>query len=514
MLLAAAFVAAGCSKENNGGNSGSTTPVEELKELAIGIHPSDTKASFGKESEGKMDFVWSTGDEVCVKGAAGESIFRLKSGAGSTSGVFEYKSGAKNHKVVTDVIYPASRALSIPAAQTYKAGTFDASALTLAYHNPSAKDNSDIMLRNESSILCFQLKGTDKLNSIKVAIKGGKTYTLSTPSVQLSSTATPFYIVVPAQKAEKVTVVFASASGAMSTTLSSPTFTAGTIHKFAPLTYKADKMYRIMSYNIGQCNQGGNSSARLIADVTKELGADVAVMNEVRAIPSDYSKIANALGWEYYFKKAIFTMGNMITYNPSKLKKLGEDHLQLKNVKNEMTYNENRICLFMEFEDFILLGSHLEKDDFPIHTQLITDKVKAEYAKKGKPVIFCGDMNTRPYAEEMKAFTKEWEIISRADMSTFYNPDQPNNLICIDYIFLWKGGPEVGVVKADICKSVNCCKITDASDHFPIYVDVTIGNKATSLKTLENPHRHEADENGDSHVDGLSDEKAPLILGQ
>ena len=39
-------------------------------------------------------------------------------------------------------------------------------------------------------------------------------------------------------------------------------------------------------------------------------------------------------------------------------------------------------------------------------------------------------------------------------------------------IFLWKGGPEVGVVKADIYKSVNCCKITDASDHFPIYVDV------------------------------------------
>lgn len=164
MLFAATLLAAGCTKENNGGNSGSTgggdgtgsaTPVEELKELAIGIQPSATKVSFGKESEGKMDFVWSTGDEVCVKSAAGESIFRLKSGVGSTSGIFEYKSGAKNHKVVTDVIYPASRALSIPAEQSYKAGTFDASALTLAYHNPSAKDNSGIMLRNESSILCF-----------------------------------------------------------------------------------------------------------------------------------------------------------------------------------------------------------------------------------------------------------------------------------------------------------------------------------------------------------------------
>lgn len=49
MLFAATLLAAGCTKENNGGNSGitdggdgtgSATPVEELKELAIGIHPS------------------------------------------------------------------------------------------------------------------------------------------------------------------------------------------------------------------------------------------------------------------------------------------------------------------------------------------------------------------------------------------------------------------------------------------------------------------------------------------
>ena len=469
LLLAAIFLAAGCSKE-----------IDSIAgdDLVIGISAEYSKVSLESENAGKANLLWSTGDEVSVKGDAGTSVFRLKSGAGSTSGVFEHKSGARGHKVITDVVYPASKSGSTPTAQSYKAGTFDASALTLAYHNPSATADSKIVLKSESSVLCFQMKGTDPLTSIKVAIKGGKTYTLSVPSVQLSSTATPFYIVVPAQKPEKVTVVFDSASGAMSTTLSSPTFTAGTIHKFAPINYKADKIYRIMSYNIGQCTQGGNSSARLIADVTKEIGADVAVMNEVRAFPADYSKIANYLDWKYYFKKAIFTMGNVITYNPSKLKKLGEDYLQLKNVKNEMTYNENRICLFVEFEDFILLGSHLEKDDFPIHTQLITDKVKAEYAEKGKPVIFCGDMNTRPYAEEMKEFTKEWEIISRADMSTFYNPDQPNNLICIDYIFLWKGGPEVGVVKADVCQSVNCCKITDASDHFPIYVDITIGNKA------------------------------------
>ena len=76
-----------------------------------------------------------------------------------------------------------------------------------------------------------------------------------------------------------------------------------------------------------------------------------------------------------------------------------------------------------------------------------------------------------------------FRVLSRTDQSTFYNPDQPDNLICIDYIFLWKGGPDVWVTEAKVCKQVSCCTITDASDHFPIYVDVTVGN--SSLPLLE-----------------------------
>lgn len=194
MLLAAIFLAAGCSKE-----------IDSITgdDLVIGISAEDSKVSLGSENAGKANLLWSTGDEVSVKGDAGTSVFRLKSGAGSTSGVFEYKSGERGHKVITDVVYPASKSGSTPTAQTYKAGTFDASALTLAYHNPSATAESKIILKNESSVLCFQLKGTDPLTSIKVAIKGGKTYTLSVTNVQLSSTAKPFYVVVPAQKADR-----------------------------------------------------------------------------------------------------------------------------------------------------------------------------------------------------------------------------------------------------------------------------------------------------------------------
>ena len=475
LLLAAMFLAAGCSKE-----------IDSIAgdDLVIGISAEDSKVSLESEYTGKANLLWSTGDEVSVKGDAGTSVFRLKSGAGSTLGVFEHKSGARGHKVITDVVYPASKSGSTPTAQNYKAGTFDASALTLAYHNPSATADSKITLKSESSVLCFQLKGTDKLSSIKVAIKGGKSYALSVPNVQLSSTATPFYVVVPTQKADRVDVTFTSSSGSMNRILSSKSFVAGKLHKFAPLTYKADKSYRIMSYNIGQCTQGGNSSTKLIADVTKELRADVAVMNEVRAIKPlnlDYSKIANALGWQYYFQKADNSLGNMVTYNPSRLKKVSEAYLPLKNIKNDVKYNEDRVCLFVEFEDLIIVGTHLETDDFAAHAKMITDKVKTEYAKKGKPIILCGDMNTRPFAEDMVNFTSEWRTLSKIDQATLYNSDQPDNLICIDYIFLYKGGPDVNVTKTMVCKSVNCGTITDASDHFPIYVDVTVGNSSLPL---------------------------------
>lgn len=472
LLLAAMFLAASCSKENT---------IVADDDLVIGISAEYSKVSLGSENAGKANLLWSTGDEVSVKGDAGTSVFRLKSGAGSTLGVFEHKSGACGHKVITDVVYPASQGGNVPTAQNYKAGTFDASALTLAYHNLSATADSKITLKSESSVLCFQLKGTDPLTSIKVAIKGGNSYTLSVPSIQLSSTATPFYIVVPAQKADRVDVTFTSSSGTMNRILSSKSFVAGKLHKFAPLTYKADKSYRIMSYNIGQCSHTTfKSSPKFTANITKELKADVAVMNEVKS--GDSKSIATTnLSWPYYYQNAYNNLGNMVTYNPSRLKKVSEAYLPLKNIKNDVKYNEDRVCLFVEFEDLIIVGTHLETDDFAEHAKMITDKVKRDYAKKGKPILLCGDMNTRPFFENMINFTSEWRTLSKIDQATLYNAEQPDNLICIDYIFLYKGGPDVNVTKTVVCKSVNCGTITDASDHFPIYVDVTVGNSSLPL---------------------------------
>ena len=477
MLLAAAFLAAGCTKDNGNG------PIEELE---IGIADTDTKVSLGTEYDKQINLLWSAGDKVYVKGDAGESVFRLKSGEGSTKGIFEYESGATGQTRITDVVYPASNAGNTPTSQTYQEGTFDPAAITLAYHNQASTSATKILLGSESSILCFQMKGNDKLNNIAVTFKNGKTYTLKTLNAPMlnESKSTPFYIVVPSQKSDRVDVTFTSASGSMNRILSSKSFEAGKMHRFKPLEYKADKSFRIMSYNIAQCAHTLlKYSPKFTANITKELKADVAVMNEVQS--SDSKSIASTnLGWQYFYKDGKTGMGNMIAYNQNKLKTVGEpSFLKLDKLVTDYQYNEDRVCLFMEFEDFILLGSHIQKDAFVTHTKLITDKVKVEYAKKGKPILFCGDMNTRPFSVELKNFSSEWRVLSRTDQATLYNPDQPDNLICIDYIFLWKGGPDVNVTKTEVCKSVKCGTITDASDHFPIYVDVTVGN--SSLPLLE-----------------------------
>ena len=478
MLLAAAFLAAGCTKDNGNG------PIEELE---IGIADTDTKVSLGTEYDKQINLLWSAGDKVYVKGDAGESVFRLKSGEGSTKGIFEYESGATGQTRITDVVYPASNAGNTPTSQTYQEGAFDPAAITLAYHNQASTSATKILLGSESSVLCFQMKGNDKLSNISVTFKNGKTYTLKTLNAPMlnESKSTPFYIVVPSQMSDRVDVKFTSSSGSMNRILSSKSFEAGKMHRFKPLEYKADKSFRIMSYNIAQCaHKLFTSSPQFTANITKELKADVAVMNEVKL--SDSKKIASTnLGWQYFYKDGKPGMGNMIAYNPKTLKLIGSPtSLKLNKLESStVKYNEDRVCLFMEFEDFILLGSHLQTDAFVTHTKLITDKVKAEYAKKGKPIFFCGDMNTRPFSVELKNFSSEWRVLSRTDQATLYNPDQPDNLICIDYIFLWKGGPDVNVTKTEVCKSVQCGTITDASDHFPIYVDVTIGN--SSLPLLE-----------------------------
>lgn len=95
MLLAAALAVAGCKKENvdgdGGGNGNGNGGSAVETELEIGICACETKVALGKETGEKVELLWNEGDEVSVRGNAGFSVCRLKSGAGTAVGKFEYE---------------------------------------------------------------------------------------------------------------------------------------------------------------------------------------------------------------------------------------------------------------------------------------------------------------------------------------------------------------------------------------------------------------------------------------
>ena len=464
---------------------------EGMREF-IEVSVPETKVALGDEAAGQFGMIWSAGDQVAVIDGSRTSIYELYEGAGTSSARFRYVSGDANPAVIMDVVYPATADKEVPTVQTYTSGTFDPEASRLAYHNETGKENSPIVLKNQCSYLCFQLTGKDKIRGIEVAVKDGKTYTMDLPQIQLDANPQSFYMVIPAQENVRADVIFTSAEGSMTKILAKKSFAAGKMHRFAKLSYKADKTYRILSYNIGECSKTpGVSSTKFTANIIRELQPDAVVMNEVKhtVFTAQDKTIAEDLGWKWFHQNAISTMGNTIVYNPQRLSGTAGAVLQLENRLNDAKYNETRVCHFVEFEDFILAATHLEKDDFAGHSELITQKVKELYTGTDKPVILCGDMNTRPYPDVSKGiayngirtFEKDWTLLSREDQATLYNPDLQTSLICIDYIFAWKGGAPVQVLKAEVCKKVNCGDILKASDHFPIYVDLKIGNSSLPL---------------------------------
>lgn len=483
VFFALVLAAAGCSKLEN---SADNIPSGMREFIEVSVPEAQTKVEIADEVAGKLKLVWSAGDRIAVLDGQKKSVYELYDGAGSREARFRYVSGDANPAVIREVVYPAVAADGkVPAVQEYSDGTFDASACLMRYSNPSGNVTGPIQLSHQASYVCFRLTGNDRIDKVSFEVEGGETYTLNTSGVKLGSTPSSFYMVVPELRDSRVNVTFHAEKGTMTKMLAGKDFMAGRVHRYAGTAFKADRKIRLLSYNIGQCDKTTASGPQFIADIVKELHPAVAVMNEVKTSilgSGQEKKISEALGWTYFYRKASGLLGNMLTYDKAKYSEKNRFWLDLPNKVSEGKYNEDRVCLFVEFEDFVLLGAHLENDDFLIHGKMITDKVRELYSKIDKPVFLCGDMNTRPYSAEMRDFQTDWTLLSREDTATLYNPELLNSLICIDYIFAWKGGAACKVLESAVCGNVVCGDIRNASDHFPIWTDVVIGYSSLPLE--------------------------------
>ena len=219
-IAVAALVIAGCAKENN--PSGDIQPVVR-KTIEVGLDA--TKTSLGTEVDGTFPVLWSEGDEIAVvdnmgvEGKQNCSVYRLKTGAGTSNGVFEHVSGNAFPAVIKDVIYPASAMApqgveldKIPVTsmealvpkvqnQTYVKNSFDPKAAVMAFHSDAAQQQT-IVLQPASSIVCIPVVGQtgDVVNSVVWQNMDGRTVTvtLNCPGgVELSSKPTNFYLSIP-----------------------------------------------------------------------------------------------------------------------------------------------------------------------------------------------------------------------------------------------------------------------------------------------------------------------------
>lgn len=264
-LAAVAVLAVGCAKEYAaenpvGGSSASS-------EITVSM-PAQTRTAFGEESGSIMNVVWSENDQIKVIDAtsepAKEGIYTLENGkGGGATATFSHSSGDVIENV-TDIVYPATAAedLSIPAAQTYTAGSYDPVAAVLKYHSeePVAISSEGFQLENTASIIAISLKGNETVASVSAALtpaNGGEThvYTLSSEEgVSLSADAIPFYIAVPGSDTEyelDVTVKSSNGSDPLVKETSEPrAFAASFLVRFPVLDYSvaAGKTYAIGDY--------------------------------------------------------------------------------------------------------------------------------------------------------------------------------------------------------------------------------------------------------------------------
>lgn len=251
------IVMASCAKENVQPNN---EPTGEKALLEIGL--ASTKTQLGKEDNGFFPIVWSEGDEIAVienmgvEGKQNVSVYSLREGAGTATGVFELVDGSPKVTNNVDVVYPASAVKGkglikdisslVPKDQTqsYEDGNFDKNAAVMYFHRNNPADK--IVLEPLSSIICIPIKGFDD-NDVVTAVKwqnmDGRTatVTLNCPNgVTLSKgQATNFYLSIqPMLKdCNGIAYVYLK-NGAIQvkTPRNLKAFKAGTLHRFPEWT--------------------------------------------------------------------------------------------------------------------------------------------------------------------------------------------------------------------------------------------------------------------------------------
>ena len=130
---------------------------------------------------------------------------------------------------------------------------------------------------------------------------------------------------------------------------------------------------------------------------------------------------------------------------------------------------EPRVLLMAEFDAVTVATTHLDLDE---RCRLESVKaIAAEIERSAKPVILCGDWNSKPDSSVLAALGQTVKVVSRTDCGTFHGPDEGARGECIDYIAV--DGRHARRFEA---RDRRVIPDERTSDHKPIVVTLVEGN--------------------------------------
>ena len=241
----------------------------------------------------------------------------------------------------------------------------------------------------------------------------------------------------------------------------------------------SEGVLRLATYNVGVFGKSGTNTTGMVAAMVKELGVCALSMNELdscntRNADFQIKTFAETMGgWDYTFAQALDYRGGGygigIASHPS-LKLVRRFRLKLDKGDG----SEQRAMAVCEFKDFVFCSTHLDHrslDAQKAQAVQITEWVANTYGNGNKPVILCGDFNALPESETISFMKREWTILSPLEFT--YPANNPSK--CIDYIMVYRNAASrVELKGAKVPVGFKSGDVKTASDHLPVYVDVTI----------------------------------------
>ena len=244
--------------------------------------------------------------------------------------------------------------------------------------------------------------------------------------------------------------------------------------------------FRMMTYNIQYCYDEVNTiipdrtAARIIAE-----NPDFCCVNEVRdsAAHPEATMLAKLTGMHKTFGgNDSGSNGNLIL---SRERPISSETVFLKMAPSPVGWGD-RYCVIAEFKDFCVAVTHLDTTnqgpsaDVQASNAVAIATIRDAFAKHTKPVLLCGDWNTRPNWENMARFNEFLEILSPTNGVRTYHGHKATGGYVLDYISLDKAHKDDFYV-------ANSFVVEDiaTSDHNPVIAELYCRPAASTLDWVD-----------------------------